>query len=59
MAHWGQKTTGMFNLNSSPFNIWKWYLYDPVTLEKVMIVVVKNVMFHYFLTSTIFFPFLK
>ena len=46
-------------LNLSYFNIWEWYLYDPVTLEKVMNFFVKDVIFRYFLTSIIFFPYLK
>ena len=54
-----KKIPGMFKLNLSPFNIWIGYLYGPVTLEKVMIFFVKNVIFRYFLNSTIFFPYLK
>ena len=51
-----QKTPGMFKLNLTFEN---WYLYHPVTLEKVMNFFVKNVIFRYFFTYTIFFPYLK
>ena len=58
LTHWWhtgvKKTPGMFNLNLRPFNIWKWYLYGPVTLVSVKNFFVKNVIFRYFLTSTTF-----
>ena len=42
-----KNTSGMFNLNLSPFKIWKWYLHGPVTLEKVINFFVENVIFRY------------